>query len=413
MKQTICALLLVFSAALVFPQTRADTFVYVMVVSSGPPAERGVIQQNLRAAVRTLGFFVTENSREADYLINCSIIGSSLPVMTLSLLNPRRETIDSADLVFTNPEGAYARFPTVLQSLFDGQPLRQRPAAQGPVNGVSAAPGTAGAAVQGSANGVSGAPGTAGAAAQGPANGVSGAPGTAGTAAQGPVNVNVVVVNQAPANGVSGASGTAGAAAQGPANRESAAPGTATEGALASRDAWKYKWLFLNARIGVSNRYFLTKAGELAAIMLTGEAGVETEFHFFNFFALQFGLNYAMDWDPRNSTIVNSTNILSIPLMVKFIFNTSPATTLGLYGGGYGSFTILGPITPPPFGILAGVDTAIKAGPGAVLFDIRYSADLGTTDPHDAAIAPYQRMFLTFSAGYKLGMIPRKARARR
>jgi hypothetical protein len=363
-KQTICAFLLFFSAIPAFSQTRLDTFVYVRDVYSGPPEERRSIQQNLKTGVRALGFSVTESIREADYLLSCSVKGDFLPLLVLALLNPGDVELASRDLVFTYPDQAYARFPEVLDYLFAGQPLRQRPAA-----GVSAAPGTMAAAARKPATGVNVQPGAA--ADQGP---VSGEPETAAAIQPGESPVSST-----------GAS---------------------------SLDAWKHNWLFLNARLGVSNRYFLTKAGEPAVLLFTGEAGIEPEFHFANFFALQFGLNYAMDWDPRNSSPLNGTYILSVPFMAKFIFNTSTATTLGIYGGGYASFAILGQTTPPPLGILAGADLAIKAGPGAVLFDVRFSADMGSTDAEDDNIESYNRMFLTLSAGYKIGFVKRKAKPR-
>jgi hypothetical protein len=324
--------------------------VYVRDVYSGPPEERSSIQQNLKTGVRTLGFSVTESIREADYLLSCSVKGDFLPLLVLTLLNPRDVELASRDLVFTHPDQAYARFPEVLEYLFAGQPLRQRPAAR-----VSALPGAA--------------------VAQGPVSGVDAQPGTA--AAQGP------------ADGVS-------------AESETAAAGLQSEGS--ALDAWKYKWFFLNARIGISSRFFLKKENILDVLIFTGEAGIEGEFHLFNFLALQGGLDYAMDWDPRTSTPLNGSFIMSVPFMAKFIFNTGTAATMGIYGGGYANFAILGNTSPPPLGILAGLDFALKAGPGAVLFDIRYSADLGNTGVLDNKVESYNRMSLTLSAGYKFGL---------
>jgi hypothetical protein len=239
--------------------------------------------------------------------------------------------------------------------------------------------------------GISGAPGAA--AGQGPGNG---APGTATATA-----TVTIITGQGEANGEPGTA----AAGQRTAN--------GTRGSVDlpdnDSDAWKHKVLFLNARLGVSNRYFLSK-GVPDALIFTGDAGIEGEVHPFNFFALQFGANYAMDWDPRVSSPLSGTYIVSIPFMAKFLLNTSKATTLGIYGGGYANFPILGKTTPPPFGVLAGLDLAVHAGPGAVLFDIRYSADMGNTDAEDDKIESYNRMFLTFSAGYKIGFIKRKAR---
>jgi hypothetical protein len=287
--------------------------------------------------------------------------------MTLTLLNAREDELASGDLVFTRPQEAYDKFPEVLESMFEGQPLRQSPAA-----GVSAVPGTADA--QSTANGVGGAPGTA--AAQSTANGVGGVPGTAGA--------------QSAANGVN------------------AAPGGAAEDLRS--DAWKRKVLFLNARIGVSNRYYLNDTADRP--IFTVDGGLEGELHLFKFLALQFGVNYALDraeYQSQGATSrVHSTSVLSIPVMLKFIFNPSTATTLGFFGGTYANHALLGPTEPPLFGVLAGIETAVKAGPGAILFDLRGSRDLGSTDVHDDPSISYDRMFFTFSVGYKFGFLTRK-----
>jgi hypothetical protein len=178
-------------------------------------------------------------------------------------------------------------------------------------------------------------------------------------------------------------------------------------------DAWKYRWLFLNARAGLSSRYYLAVSDTApSASILTLDAGVESELHLFNSLALQLGLNFALDRaeyrrSPANpSPIVYSTSVLSVPLMVKCLFNPSPLTALGPYLGTYAAFPLLGVAKPPPFGLLAGLDLSVKTGLGVILFDLRYSADLGNTDIVDGAI-DYYRMFLTLSAGYKFGIARR------
>jgi hypothetical protein len=88
------------------------------------------------------------------------------------------------------------------------------------------------------------------------------------------------------------------------------------------------------------------------------------------------------------------------------------ATTLGVYGGGCTNFAFLGTTTPPILGVIGGLDLAVKAGPGAVLFDLRYSMDMGNTGVQDERIASYKRMFFTLSAGYKGGFIARTVKPR-
>jgi hypothetical protein len=173
--------------------------------------------------------------------------------------------------------------------------------------------------------------------------------------------------------------------------------------------AWKNRRVFLNARAGLSSRYYFARSDTtLRASILTFDVGVESEILFFDSFAMQLGLNFAIDraeyrLSPSNSSsIVYTTSVLSVPLMAKYVFNPSPLTTLGPYLGLYATFPLLGDARPPPFGFLGGLDLSINTKLGLILFDLRCSADLGNTDVVDGGMA-YYRMFLTFSAGYKFG----------
>jgi hypothetical protein len=174
-------------------------------------------------------------------------------------------------------------------------------------------------------------------------------------------------------------------------------------------DDWKYQWLYLDGRVGISNRYYLSNGGPNgSATIFTFDVGIEPEIHFHDFLAFQFGLNFAMDkTEYSNPNASFSTYLLSIPFMFKYLINTPRFFTTGFYFGGYTTFDLMGPADPPPFGLLGGVDFTVKVGPGALLFDIRFSGDIDGTDISDAPGYSYDRMFLTLSAGYKFGFIPR------
>ncbi|WP_010258107.1 hypothetical protein [Treponema primitia] len=180
-------------------------------------------------------------------------------------------------------------------------------------------------------------------------------------------------------------------------------------------DAWKHRWIFLNARAGISSRFYTAIDDSMPSTSgITYDIGVEPEFHVLTFLALQLGLNLALDRaeyqrSPGNPTsIVYSTSILSVPFTVKYIFDLSDSFTLGPYVGGYATFPLLGASTPPPVGILAGLDFGVKTGVGVLLFDLRYSADLGNTVVSESTIPlSYNRMFITLSAGYRFGFLKR------
>ncbi|AEF86316.1 hypothetical protein TREPR_3391 [Treponema primitia ZAS-2] len=176
-------------------------------------------------------------------------------------------------------------------------------------------------------------------------------------------------------------------------------------------DAWKSRWVFLNIRAGISSRYYMATADSFPSTsIITFDVGLEPEIHVLNFLALQLGLDIALDRAEYQRSLANptpivySTSVLSIPLMVKYIFNPTDRFTLGPYVGGYGTIPLLGASMPPPLGILAGVDFGVKTGVGVLLFDLRYSMDMGPTNVPDAKLS-YNRSFITLSAGYRIGLI--------
>jgi hypothetical protein len=103
---------------------------------------------------------------------------------------------------------------------------------------------------------------------------------------------------------------------------------------------------------------------------------------------------------------VYATSILSVPFMVKYVFNPSPLTALAPFLGLYATLPLMGASRPPPLGFLGGLDLSVKTGLGVLLFDLRGSMDLGRTDVADSVVA-YQRVFITLSAGYKFGLLQR------
>jgi hypothetical protein len=182
-------------------------------------------------------------------------------------------------------------------------------------------------------------------------------------------------------------------------------------------DEWKNRWLFVNAKLGVSPRFYLSAApGQPDAMNFTFEGGIEPEISIpflFDSIAVQLGINFALDRmeyqrSPINPMMISySTYILSIPILVKYVFNPGSLTSLGSYLGAYFPIPLLGVSTPPFLGLIAGLDFNYKtAGPGALVFDLRYSMDLGSSSVSDGSIS-YNRIFVTLSVGYKLGFISR------
>ena len=323
MKRALCAIIVFFSAVLVFSQSRAGTLVYVLdILSARSPEEQSALQNTMKTEIAAAGYTVTGDILEAHYAIICSIedAGDLGLALVLSLTDVQKEeTMAATRLVFPRTEDAYASLPRSAVSLLANAPLpdssprpRQR------------------------------------------------TPGDAG---------------------------------------------------------WKQKWVFLNFKAGASARWFkLNDAANTVSLKVSPlfGGGFEPEFHFSRYFGFQFGVNF--DWDETEyragtATFEYSTSTLRVPFMLKGVFHPGWNTTLGLYGGGYATFQVKGDTELPPFGVLGGLDLGIKAGPGAVLLDLRFSSDIEESLINSGTInndpISYRRMFLTFSLGYKFGMIPR------
>jgi hypothetical protein len=180
-------------------------------------------------------------------------------------------------------------------------------------------------------------------------------------------------------------------------------------------EAWKNPRLFFNARAGLSVRFYIGEDSIPTTSILTFEGGLESEIRLLDFFALQLGLNFALDQveyqhpPPTPDPFVYSTSIMSIPLMAKFFLHPSTRTILGLYLGSYWTVPLLGMTEPPPFGFLGGLDLAVKTRLGVLFLDLRYSMDLGRTGIMDSPIS-YHRMFASICGGYKIGIVKRQTR---
>jgi hypothetical protein len=329
MKQALCAFLLFLASVPLSPQTRQDTFVYILDVTGGTVGERRFFADSLRTKIPAEGYTLTGDIFQADYALSCYITDNPEGegrLLGCSLLDAKDEReIVSTALQYRAVEEAYEMLSDFITSLFAAAPLKSR------------------------------------------------AP------------ERVVVQAQSPA----------------------------PQGLAEPPDGWKYRWLFLNARAGLSSRYYLAASDTTpSASILTFDAGLEPELHIFNFLALQLGLNFSLDHaeyrlsSSNPTAIVYATSILSVPFMAKYIFNPSPLTTLAPFLGLYATVPLMGASRPPPLGALGGLDLSVKTALGVVLFDLRCSVDLGSSEVADSDIV-YQRVFVTLSAGYKFGLLQR------
>jgi hypothetical protein len=61
-----------------------------------------------------------------------------------------------------------------------------------------------------------------------------------------------------------------------------------------------------------------------------------------------------------------------------------------------------------PFGLLGGLSGAVQFGPGAIIADLRYTADLGEFKGRDGDIEKFKRSMVSFTVGYEFGFFAKK-----
>jgi hypothetical protein len=105
--------------------------------------------------------------------------------------------------------------------------------------------------------------------------------------------------------------------------------------------------------------------------------------------------------------------MLEVPLLVKIIIKPGDVFLLEPYSGVNLNISLFGATKPPLLSWVVGYQHGVKAGPGAFLFDFRFSMDLGksTLEKRGTQEPPpelYQRFSGSFGVGYKFGLLQKR-----
>jgi hypothetical protein len=197
------------------------------------------------------------------------------------------------------------------------------------------------------------------------------------------------------------------------------------------------KRLSLGARSGVSQRWYTgPDENGPGAQALVYEGGIFGAVFLNSLFSLQLEANFSFDnlvyrgitdiaagtgkpYAPVYAKERHTTYSLAVPLVFKANLRTRLfrfAPFAGIYAfvplgkadyamkatGETGSYPWSAAL---PLGYVLGLETATRCGPGLLLFDIRYSGDLGGIAIENAAETSYKRGALSITLGYALGFI--------
>jgi hypothetical protein len=200
---------------------------------------------------------------------------------------------------------------------------------------------------------------------------------------------------------------------------------------------WRDTRLNVGLRSGVSQRW-LTAPDENGpgAHALVYEGGIFASVFLTPLFSIQIEANFSFDnlvyrgitdtaagttapYAPVYARERHTAYSLAIPLVFKANLRT-PMVRFAPFAGIY-AFIPLGKAAyemrptgetgsyawsaPLPLGYTAGLETAIRCGPGLLLADIRYSGDFDAITIQDNAETSYKRGALSITLGYALGFI--------
>jgi hypothetical protein len=194
-------------------------------------------------------------------------------------------------------------------------------------------------------------------------------------------------------------------------------------------------WLYVGLRAGPSLRFYTPAAdtpytgGDTLSVSL--DLALEARVQVLAFLSIQAELMFTWDnaslWAYRGTPHLRYTKdyrsfSFRIPLVVKYDFYPG-RFRLSPFIGAYcvlplgkleasnsldNSRQSLSYELSSPLGLLGGLSGALQFGPGVIIADLRYAADLGEFKGRDTAMEKFRRSMVSFTVGYEFGFFPKK-----
>ena len=173
---------------------------------------------------------------------------------------------------------------------------------------------------------------------------------------------------------------------------------------------WRSNWLYADINAIWSPRVYT--ANEQSINWVNFGIGLSLEYHFLDFMSVGLGVQLVQD-----GVVISKESggeyrdlLLEAPLTIKFIFKPLQFM-LEPYGGVSFNLSLMNTTKPSFLSWLAGFQFGIKAGPGMIVIDPRFSMDFFNSQIVQNS-AGYQRYLFQFSVGYKFGFVPKYTRMR-
>ena len=173
-------------------------------------------------------------------------------------------------------------------------------------------------------------------------------------------------------------------------------------------DAWRNKQWYLGAGVFWNPRLYY--GNRLGAHLANFGSGISAEYHFLDFLAAGTGLEVTSDYfavSTRTSDDYHNI-ILQIPLLIKYVWRPGENYMHLPYAGIQFNLPLFLDTTPAIVSWEAGFQFGMKAGPGVVYADARYSMDFGSSGLHKNRpndTRRYNRYMVYLGAGYKYDLV--------
>ena len=174
---------------------------------------------------------------------------------------------------------------------------------------------------------------------------------------------------------------------------------------------WRNKWVYASVSAFWTPRAYASESSAMNVVNFGG--GVYGEWHFLDFLSVQLGIEYATDLIKvsANDEENYANPLLEVPIVIKHVIKPGEYFLLAPYAGIQLNIPFTKATVPPMISWLIGFEYGVKAGPGVVYIDPRFSFDIGesTMDPaSEFRDLTFQRYIIHIGVGYKLGFFTRR-----
>jgi hypothetical protein len=173
-------------------------------------------------------------------------------------------------------------------------------------------------------------------------------------------------------------------------------------------DTWRNKQWYLGAEVFWNPRLYY--GNRLGAYLANFGFGFSVEYHFLDFMSVGTGIEVISDYfiaSLRTDDDYHNT-ILQIPLLIKYVWRPGVNFMHIPYAGIQFNLPLFLDTTPAVVSWETGFQFGMKAGPGIVYADARYSMDFGSSGlhkNHTADTRRYNRYMIYLGVGYKYDLV--------